>query len=162
MGSCGRFGESPNSWKHFGPDPTQDQHSVGRETQLVLYYLLSWSVYCSAQLVGRLGSDGVSESGTGIKGGGFRGYAALQSFGAPVRNSGSVTLKSQMNLTRRSTEILVQIYRVQNAKYAVDRGHLPPSLISMPCIFIYLSCLVYCRPFYCHSLFLLQTCHSYY
>ena len=28
------------------------------ETQLVLYYLLSWSVYYNTQLVGRLGSDG--------------------------------------------------------------------------------------------------------
>ena len=28
MGSCGRFGESPNTWKHFGPEPTQTQYSV--------------------------------------------------------------------------------------------------------------------------------------
>ena len=23
MGSCGRLGESPNTWKHFGPEPTR-------------------------------------------------------------------------------------------------------------------------------------------
>ena len=28
MGSCGRLGESPNTWKHFGPKPTQAQYSV--------------------------------------------------------------------------------------------------------------------------------------
>ncbi len=31
------------------------------ETQLVLYYLLSWSVYDNTQVVGRLGNDGVWE-----------------------------------------------------------------------------------------------------
>jgi len=28
MGSCGRLGESPNTWKHFGPEPTQVLNSV--------------------------------------------------------------------------------------------------------------------------------------
>jgi hypothetical protein len=28
MGSCGRFGEIPNTWKHFGPEPTQVLNSV--------------------------------------------------------------------------------------------------------------------------------------
>jgi len=35
------------------------------ETQLVLYYLLSWSAYYNTQLVGRLGSDGVWEGDYG-------------------------------------------------------------------------------------------------
>jgi len=47
------------------------------KTQWVLYYLLSWSVYCSAQLVGRLGSAGVWERdyGWGVR------YAALLAHG---------------------------------------------------------------------------------
>ena len=32
MGSCGRFRESPNTWKHFGPEPTQAQYSVISES----------------------------------------------------------------------------------------------------------------------------------
>ena len=28
MGFCSRLGESPNTWKHFGPEPTQAQYSV--------------------------------------------------------------------------------------------------------------------------------------
>ena len=28
MGFCSRLGESPNTWKHFGPEPTQVLNSV--------------------------------------------------------------------------------------------------------------------------------------
>ena len=28
MGFCSRLGESPNTWKHFGPELTQEQYSV--------------------------------------------------------------------------------------------------------------------------------------
>ena len=28
MGPCGRLGEDPNTWKHFGQEPIQDQYSV--------------------------------------------------------------------------------------------------------------------------------------
>ena len=28
LGSCGRLGESSNTWKHFGPEPTKAQYSV--------------------------------------------------------------------------------------------------------------------------------------
>ena len=71
MGSCGRLGESPNTWKHFGPELTQDQHSDGRYTwrQLVLYYLLSRSVYYNTQVIVRLGSDGVWDGDYGYAGG---------------------------------------------------------------------------------------------
>ena len=62
------------------------------ETQLVLYYLLSWSVYYNAQLVGRLGSDGVwdGDYGWGVR------YAALLAHAEGVlygTELGSVTLK---------------------------------------------------------------------
>ena len=28
MGLCGRLGEDPNAWKHFGPEPIQAHYSV--------------------------------------------------------------------------------------------------------------------------------------
>ena len=40
MGSCGRLGESPNTWKHFGPDPTQAQYSVN--SVLVRQETVTW------------------------------------------------------------------------------------------------------------------------
>ena len=57
MGSCDRLGEGPNTWKHFGPEPTQVQYSAGRYTWRLSCYYSQCSII-RTELVGRLGSDG--------------------------------------------------------------------------------------------------------
>ena len=44
MGPSGKLGEGPNTWKHFGPEPTQAQYSVGRYTILRWFFT---QLYCT-------------------------------------------------------------------------------------------------------------------
>ena len=67
MGFCSRLGESPNTWKHFGPEPTQVLNSV--ISVLLRQETATWG---GLDLV----SDGFSDSGSRITGGGS-GFAAL-------------------------------------------------------------------------------------
>ena len=74
MGFYSRLGESPNTWKHFGPEPG-----------IILSVLV-------AQLVGRLGGDGFWEQDYGWG----SGFAALLAHAGGVlygMELGSVTLK---------------------------------------------------------------------
>jgi hypothetical protein len=83
MGFCSRLGESPNTWKHFGPAPTQVLNSV--ISVLLRQETATWG-----------GCDlGALDSGTGITGGGS-GYAALLAHAEGAlygTELGSVTLK---------------------------------------------------------------------
>jgi hypothetical protein len=85
MGFCSRLGESPNTWKHFGPEPTQVLNSV---ISVLLRALrqetATWGGWTWA-----------ADSGTGITGGG-PGYAALLAHAEGAlygTELGSVTLK---------------------------------------------------------------------
>ena len=89
-GSCGRFGESPNTWKHFGPEPTQAQYSV--ISVLFRQETVTWGGWTWAAM----------DSGTGITGGGS-GYAAILAHAGGVlygMELGSVTLKINNQHTR--------------------------------------------------------------
>ena len=44
IGFCSRIRESPNTWKHFGPEQTQVQYSVGRYAWRLSWYYAIYSV----------------------------------------------------------------------------------------------------------------------
>ena len=82
MGSCGRLGESPNTWKHFGPDPTQAQYSVN---SVLVRETVTWGGWTWAAM----------DSGSRITGGGS-GYVAHFAHAGGVlygTELGSVTFK---------------------------------------------------------------------
>jgi hypothetical protein len=83
MGFCSRLGESPNTWKHFGPEPTQVLNSV--ISVLLRQETATWGGL-------DLGSAGVWR---GITGGGS-GYAGILAHAGGAlygTELGSVTLK---------------------------------------------------------------------
>jgi hypothetical protein len=83
MGFCSRLGESPNTWKHFGPEPTQVLNSV--ISVLLRQETTTWGGL-------DLGSDGVWDGDCGW-GSGFT--AILAHAGGVLYGTelGSMTLK---------------------------------------------------------------------
>ena len=109
MGFCGRLRESPNTWKHFGPEPTQVLNSV--ISVLLRQETATWGGW-------DLGSDGVGDRdyGWGVRVCRPFGARGMSSVRYGTRLGPAVTLKINNQHTLKTVSRCVSLF------YVIDTG----------------------------------------